>query len=116
MRGVGDASAAVIGEARYAPLRIFVREDDGLVAGLVGGTYWRWLHVESLWVREPHRGRGLGTELMTRAEAEAVVRGCEAAYLDTYSAGSRAACSRRSDAGPRSSPVLVLRVGRIPAT
>ena len=32
-------------------LTIFLRDHQGtIVAGLVGATYWGWLHVELLWV------------------------------------------------------------------
>ena len=70
----------------YAPLTAFVRDDDGAVCGgLHGETFWQWLHVSIVWVAEPHRGRGLGSELLRLAEQEAVGRGCIGAFLDTLS-------------------------------
>jgi ribosomal protein S18 acetylase RimI-like enzyme len=36
-------------------------------------------------VPEAQRGAGIGRELMRRAEAEAVERGCLGAWLDTFS-------------------------------
>ena len=65
-------------------LVLFIRRQDGSVAGgLLGETYWGWLHVGILWVDEGLRGRGYGTKLLALAEAEALRRGCRAAYLDT---------------------------------
>ena len=65
-------------------LVLFVRRQDGSVAGgLLGETYWGWLHVGILWVDEGLRGQGYGTQLLAMAEAEARRRGCRAAYLDT---------------------------------
>jgi GrpB-like predicted nucleotidyltransferase (UPF0157 family) len=43
------------------------------------------LDIAFLWVEEKHRGRGLATQLMAAAEAEARKRGCERALLDTLS-------------------------------
>lgn len=64
---------------------VIALEDDGeVVGGLWGRTSLDWLFVEMLFVPEKLRGRGLGTELMTRAEAEARRRGCHSAWLDTF--------------------------------
>ena len=89
-QGLRDHNASVLGEAGYAHLHVYARDSGGaLIGGLVGGTYWRWLHVESLWVSEPHRHRGTGSRLLTLAEAEAVRRGCGHAFLDTFSFQAR---------------------------
>lgn len=67
-------------------LFLSVREGDGALAGgLVGGTYWGWLFVDLLFVKEAHRGDGIGSDLLARAEALAVERGVKGAYLDTFS-------------------------------
>ena len=67
-------------------LGVFVRDADGNVAaGLAGNTYGGWLFVEDLWVRADLRGRGIGRELLARAEQRARERGCHSAWLDTWS-------------------------------
>jgi GNAT superfamily N-acetyltransferase len=48
-----------------------------------------WLFIELLFVPESLRRRGVGTELMQRAETEAVARGCHSAWLDTFEFQSR---------------------------
>jgi GNAT superfamily N-acetyltransferase len=69
----------------WRSLGIFMRGGDGAIAaGLVGHTHWGWLFVSHLWVAEPLRGRGYGSELVRRAEREAVRRGCKHAHLDTF--------------------------------
>jgi GNAT superfamily N-acetyltransferase len=69
---------------QHTLLRIFAHnEQDELIGGLLGETFWRWLYVADLWIHEDYRHAGLGTKLMERAEAEAVRRGCRHAYLDT---------------------------------
>ncbi|PLZ04647.1 GNAT family N-acetyltransferase, partial [Fischerella thermalis] len=56
-----------------------------IVGGLIGETYWQWLYVDVLWVHELFRGKGYGDILLATAEQEAVKRGCQYAYLDTFS-------------------------------
>jgi ribosomal protein S18 acetylase RimI-like enzyme len=69
---------------RHKFLNILVKDPSGqLVAGLLGETFWRWLYINILWVHEDHRHAGLGSQLVARAEAEAIRRGCRHAYLDT---------------------------------
>jgi GNAT superfamily N-acetyltransferase len=62
----------------------------GVVGGLWGRTAYDWLFVELLFVPESLRGRGLGSELMLRAETEAISRGCRHAWLDTFEFQARA--------------------------
>ena len=63
-----------------------IRDDQGqLIAGVVFVVHWYWLHVETLFVHEAYRGRGLGSQLLQRAETYARTVGCVGAYLDTLS-------------------------------
>jgi GNAT superfamily N-acetyltransferase len=72
--------------AREVPLHVWVLDDtDALAGGLVGHTWAAWLHVTYLWVDERHRGRGLGSRLLARAERVARDRrGCAAVRLETW--------------------------------
>ncbi|HNZ02363.1 MAG TPA: GNAT family N-acetyltransferase, partial [Anaerolineaceae bacterium] len=58
--------------------------DREIVGGVIGATYWEWLHVDLMWLREDHRGRGYGHQLLEMAEVEARKRGARYAYLDTF--------------------------------
>jgi GNAT superfamily N-acetyltransferase len=69
----------------WQPLAIFLRDEARIVAGLADETYCGWLFVKYLWVSEGLRGRGVGHELMVRAEVLARERGCHSEYLDTFS-------------------------------
>jgi GNAT superfamily N-acetyltransferase len=61
-------------------------DDTVLRAGLVGVLFGGWLFVESLWVDDALRGRGIGRALMASAEDHAISQGCHDAWLDTYQA------------------------------
>ena len=70
----------------YKPLTLFLRSVDGTIfGGLLGETYWGWLHISILWLDETARRQGYGERLLALAEQEAVRRGCHAAHLDTMS-------------------------------
>lgn len=85
--GLNAYNAAASGSATPPEtLWLVARHTDG---GVVGGIRARiargWIEVEWLWVAEAHRGGGLGTSLLARAEAEGEARGCRGAFLWTYS-------------------------------
>ena len=68
------------------PLQFFALDSGGtLLGGLTGRTHSlrAWLEISILWVEEAHRGRGLGRELVERAEEESRRRGCLYARLST---------------------------------
>ncbi|MBN2086316.1 MAG: GNAT family N-acetyltransferase [Anaerolineales bacterium] len=70
----------------HRTLTLFLRDENGtLLGGLLGDTYWGWLHVAILWLEEKARRRGHGSRLLGAAEAEAIRRGCHHAHLDTMS-------------------------------
>jgi GNAT superfamily N-acetyltransferase len=72
--------------AREVPLHVWALDEYGdLAGGLVGHTWATWLHVTYLWVDERHRGAGLGSRLLARAERTARdKRDCRAARLETW--------------------------------
>lgn len=74
-----------IGSNHFKPLCIAVKDEQGnIVGGLWGHTACGWLYTELLVVPEASRGSGLGTQLMSIAETEALQRGCHSAWLDTH--------------------------------
>jgi GNAT superfamily N-acetyltransferase len=62
-----------------------VAASGALAAAIHGQIGGGWLYVAGLWVAARHRGRGLGTQLLTMAESTAVAADCRGAYLYTYS-------------------------------
>ncbi len=79
-------NTAQAGGATWRALLVDVRDAAGeLLGGIAGSTFWGWLFISHLWVRDDLRGQGLGAQLLAAAEAEARARGCRHAYLDTFS-------------------------------
>jgi GNAT superfamily N-acetyltransferase len=65
-------------------LAIFVRDAGQVVAGISGWTWGDCCELQSLWVAPHLRGRGLATQLIAAAEAEALTRGCSQTVHFTY--------------------------------
>ena len=86
-----NASLALFNDEKVGPdnhelLNIVEYDDDkSVIAGLLGGTYWGWMHIDILWVDEKHRGLGIGSKLLAAAEEEARRRGCHSVHVDTMS-------------------------------
>ena len=75
-----------LGDTGFSRMGFFVRDGGGVIkAGLVGTTYAGWLFVAELWVHADLRRRGIGSELLARAEERAIELGCHSAVLDTFS-------------------------------
>ena len=69
----------------FRPLALLERDDQGsVVAGLYGFTWAGWLEIKFVWVREDLRNQGRGRQLVEAAEVEARERGCQHAWLDSY--------------------------------
>lgn len=67
-------------------LALFARDDAGeILGGLYGWTWGKTCEIRSLWVAEPSRRQGLGSQLLSMAEYEARVRGARQILLMTHS-------------------------------
>jgi 8-oxo-dGTP pyrophosphatase MutT (NUDIX family)/GNAT superfamily N-acetyltransferase len=75
-----------LGDTKPSRLAVFVRDLQGrILAGLAGSTYAGWFFVADLWVHAELRRRGIGRELLARAERRAAELGCHSVWLDTFS-------------------------------
>ena len=76
----------VVGSDGHAALNLVEYDAQGeIVGGLIGGSYWGWLYIDILWVREDARRKGLGSRLLMAAEEQARARGCHHVHVDTMS-------------------------------
>ena len=75
-----------VGKDGHTPLNVVEYDESGaVIGGILGGTYWGWMHVDILWVDKKHRRKGIGSKLLETAEKEALCRGCHHVHLDTMS-------------------------------
>ena len=81
-----EFNASQAGELNAERLVLSVRDDErALLAGLVAIQYWNGMFIDLLWVHEKLRGRGVGSELVRRAEASLEARRGEIVFLSTWS-------------------------------
>ena len=77
---------AQVGSDNHTPINIVEYDKEGnVIGGIMGGTYWGWMHIDVLWVHEDFRKKGIGSKLLVEAENEAIRRGCHHVHLDTMS-------------------------------
>jgi len=89
--GLSALNAPFIGQHGYKPLSFVVRRkpEDTPVGGAFGWCFGAWYYLHFLFLPEDMRGAGLGSDLLTRLEAEARNRGCIGAWVDTFSLQAR---------------------------
>jgi GNAT superfamily N-acetyltransferase len=89
--GLTGHNEPFVGPANYRLLVLLLRDPETreIIGGLWGWTLYHWLWVDVLFVPEAVRRRGVGRDLMVRAEAEARARGCVGAHLTTFSFQAR---------------------------
>ena len=60
-----------VGDDGHTPLNLTEHDEAGnIIGGLLGGTYWGWMYVDILWVKEEYRKMGIGSKLLAEAERE----------------------------------------------
>ena len=79
-------------DSQGLPFALTITEPDSeeVLGGLWALSLWGSFYIGLVVTPEGARGEGLGSELMARAEAEAVARGCRNMWLDTYAFQARA--------------------------
>ena len=71
-RGISTYNTEHAGDDQYQHLCFALHgPDQEIVGGVIAATYWDWLYIDLLWVKEELRGRGYGHRLLTLAEQEA---------------------------------------------
>lgn len=61
-------------------------EQGNLVGGLLASCYWNGLEIDTLWVADSERGKGVGSQLVESAESYGAKNGAVIAFLKTMDA------------------------------
>lgn len=77
-------AAATSGVAPAEELTVRVEQDGAVVAGVSGWTWGEAAGIGMTWVRDDHRGTGVGTSAMTAFETEAKRRGCTHVFVTSF--------------------------------
>jgi ribosomal protein S18 acetylase RimI-like enzyme len=82
---VAAAAVAAAGLGDEQEFAIFARDDDGrVVAGISAIVWGGYCELQSVWVQESLRNRGLARALFAGAENEARRRGCALVVFHAY--------------------------------
>jgi GNAT superfamily N-acetyltransferase len=84
--GLFDANVQSTGDGMFGSVFVAARDSSStVVGGVIGEAYWGWVNFTTVWVDPAHRRRGLASQMLVAAEAEAVRMGYSQACLDTFS-------------------------------
>lgn len=85
-RGLDEYNQQQAGPENSRRICYAVQTPDGEIAsGVIAVTYWDWLFINLMWLREDLRGRGYGGRLLALAEEAGRRHGATHAHLDTFS-------------------------------
>lgn len=65
-------------------LTVRASDDDGLAGGVSGWTWGDAAGIGLMWVRDDHRGTGVGAQLLTEFESAARDRGCTHVFVTSF--------------------------------
>lgn len=83
--GLLEYNLARLEDKNPKDLGVYFRNDKNvIIAGLTAVTHGKWLSIKFLWVDESLRGQHMGEQLLKSAEQEAIKRGCQYAFVDTF--------------------------------
>ena len=84
--GISEFNKDQAGDDNGQNLCFVLKSGNGdVVGGVIGATFWDWLYVDLMWIKEDLRLQGYGHRLLMMAEDEGRKRGAKKAYLDTFS-------------------------------
>lgn len=60
-------------------------DNEEIVGGITGHSFWNMLHIDYFWIDENYRGKGTGSELLAAMEDKARSEKCTCITLETFS-------------------------------
>lgn len=64
---------------------VYVKYKENIVGGAIVYAHRKSVYVDILWVKDKHRGEGIGAKILKEVEKEAHKRGISESTLDTFS-------------------------------
>lgn len=85
-QGLRQYNREQVGSRVFHELSLVIQDEEGKVmGGLLGGSIWGWMFIETVWVAAELRGQSYGRQLLSMAEEIALRRGCQHTILETFS-------------------------------
>ncbi|WP_088068082.1 GNAT family N-acetyltransferase [Gottfriedia luciferensis] len=67
------------------PINIMVSDHNkNWIGGLTAEVYWDWIEIKDFWFSEEFRGKGIGRDLLVKAEEIALSKGATKSLLTTF--------------------------------
>ncbi|GEN45389.1 GNAT family N-acetyltransferase [Alkalibacillus haloalkaliphilus] len=67
------------------PINIIVsNHNEEWIGGITAEVYWGWMELNDFWFHEAHRGKGLGGQILEKAEKIAKEKGATKALVRTF--------------------------------
>lgn len=67
------------------PINIIVSDNNkNWIGGLNANVYWDWMEINDFWFHESYRGKGIGGQLLDKAEKVAREKGAKKVLLTTF--------------------------------
>ena len=83
--GIQSYNARQAGDDNSKSLCFVIRApNQEVIGGVIGATYWDWLQVDLIWLKEDLRRRGYGHRLLMMAAEEARTRDARHAASDKF--------------------------------
>lgn len=83
--GLETHAKQTIGKISFEPFAFLAHDDQqNLIGGCTGVFMYGFLHIKLLWVAAEIRNKGIGKELMAKAEAFAIESNCRTILLETF--------------------------------
>jgi len=91
LRGLRERALEQGHNAQIHPFCFALKDqEDQVIGGVVGNTFYGCLYTDTLWVHSSYRGTGWGRQLMQQAEETGRQRGCTFACVNTMEWEARA--------------------------
>lgn len=88
--GLRHFNEPFVSHLKETEVAVYALDEKGeRIGGVISRLWGNWMHVLYLWIDPAYTGKGIGSDLMVKVEAEAVSFGCKTVMVDTFSFQAR---------------------------